>query len=883
MHAPSSTFSEEMFLPRPSDLASTHLPTSSDGDVLAWDVDNQLLGDSPTVDIEEWAQAVVRATAASEWGIKPLSHQRGVIETDESEVWLQFMCPNIMDYHVHLESAEKGVEYFGYSLLYLQEDIVTAYLRLPGPGVYIARLYAAPCYVKPGTEGLGCKLAMMYTIHAAGAVVHLPFSTTFDGLWGMTPQLFDTGCRVLSTKGAEVTAIDGRLCLDFRLPVEAIFPNLVWFCKAREEDKNLDGFVYAEREGRLARIHLLCPDPGEYILLFQMPIEGTTIGRERGEQLAYARFFITCQSPATTSEGTPSFPHFEHCLCGPLESIASYGLWLPEQLGSTLYAKQGTCQFLLRQERPVNIIHDIEGEGGTKHREAGRWIFSERNGYDVTYNIRVSEPGRYRITLSAGEYDTSEMEIVVVLMFDTCDAFTGDLYPPCETIWGVEPLFHELGLCSDMEEKSQLPIHKGQAELSIRAPNGVTLLPKLYHANDKSMDMAEHRVVCREGQTLTFYVTLPFKGFYRLKITHEDHQVASYLLACDIPAKPCVPYEQFCNIYGLTDIFHSHGLKDLTEKEKPIRVAEKCRCIIRHSVPKGFPMHFCLVRDNRKISSCIYAERLSGEVAYHIELKKVGYYRFTCWSRFEDSKMDGLLFSYLLFCPEEEEDFEASLGAYPELSEVWGLNMHGFMYGVSVRSQHTSTIRAIEGRASLVLSHTDDVVVTYTLEHQDLTIQEAKRCLFLEHQATSLRHLSVSLPYPGRYALKLLARKDLEESSQQIGVFLVVSSDAVSGSESFPVFSDFYQGCRLVEPRFNPLSAKTEHFFQIEVPGAKRLQLWDGTGRWSALLEPQEGSDVISGMVDVGEPKELWLAGMYDPEFAHSNGGFRNLLMYEVV
>ncbi|XP_060596861.1 uncharacterized protein LOC132750828 isoform X4 [Ruditapes philippinarum] len=150
---------------------------------------------------------------AKEAGLKPITHDGAIIVTQDGSVEIRLAAEKNIQLHQMLKHALiDEATLSNYAVTRLENGEAVVNIRLPQGGEYALKLYADDA----GKEGVAPNV-LNYLIKSEGKNVNnLPFPNVSDGSLGQKPAAEALGAKALSHKGGRLTAINGRLRLEFQ-------------------------------------------------------------------------------------------------------------------------------------------------------------------------------------------------------------------------------------------------------------------------------------------------------------------------------------------------------------------------------------------------------------------------------------------------------------------------------------------------------------------------------------------------------------------------------------------------------------------------------------------------------------------------------------------
>ncbi len=853
------TWSEGWFLVEPETFLSTHLPVRN-GQI---DCADQMVA-TPITDAVHWEARVYRTPMTTAFHVVPETHHLGVIKTQTNEVHLSFQCPHALEYNAILRHLDRQQDIPEHVMMYSMKNIIHIHMRLPAQGIFLLKVFGLPLYADEGVKNAKTMPLLYYSIQAGGLQNHESYPSGSE-FWGPTSSFNDTGTKILDYHGPRLVTQDGKTCIKVLLPTAGWCPIIHSFFHINFSQKPLPNCIYGEKNGKMLAFHILCPKPGEYRFDLFLKTDA-----EHDQYDACASFLILCGSPTSSDDLFPS--HW--AIWGPNDAAGHFGLKVLDPICSTVNTIDGYCQIRLERERPLALWHELFT---ITDEEVESWptdIYAEMTDNETIYNLHISKPGIYKFVINASEFGERDYKLVGVFLIKCKKAWAGLSYPMWKGTWGINKHYTWMRLMSDNQDRSTVPVINGKTSLTFHVPSDVELFHSLSLGHDPTMDLKDACVGGRGKDSVTYVFALPEKGYYKFGLKEKSvGYIATFMLYCDVTVNEEDAFEPYWTLYGVTQHFQEYSMKILEPKHSIIQ-APGGKCTIQHKMGKIVPLFYQLLKRGEEIWQAVYAELKDKVVTYYFELPKTGSYRFSCWTQYEDGR-NVELFSYMISAIDVKE-----LEGYPKHNELWGITAFGKKHKVAAMHQESSTIKAKAGLAKLVLKTLTAVEIRPELINDKLTEEEGQRRVFTELDG-GLRTISVAVPERGRYALRIWI-KPTDAKEERIGaLFLVTSDDYLVSAISFPTHNSFYDGCRLQEPRMEPLTSGMEYFFKMKIPLAKAVRLQSEDGMWTSELIKQ-GLDMFSGMVEIGDSTDIWVTAEYDGLAPDGTEEPKNLLKYTV-
>ncbi|XP_064633943.1 uncharacterized protein LOC135491749 [Lineus longissimus] len=873
-------WNEHWFLCEAEVFVYTHLPINIDGEV---DRKTQCL-DSPMLDIAEWARTVAKTPTSCAYRIEPISHLDSIISTTSNKVkiHLRFMLP--LYFTCELRDLDNQQYFNDYVAISPVDNIVSFYIRLPTNGPFLLKIFAKVVY--PG-QAMNKEREMMfsYVINGKSSKAYEPFPKGV-AIWGITKQFIDAGFKVQGYTNTRVVAVDGKFKVEVTTPTTGHFPIEFSFTYGKHPTKNLWNCVYAERVDERIIFHLVCLKVGEYRLCIKVKYDS---GEEFTEGFNY---LVVCESkPAHLNETYP----VHRDVWGPTRQFYRQALACTDHASSTIKTKGGTCTLNVAGAVRVDLHHVIAEEDD--EHELAEWercVYA--NGHSdnhVMYVIRLPKPGRFKLKLITKSTDQLAKEpvntVMATYLIESDTEYKGTFFYKIDKIYGPTPKFKQLGLSIVDIPASLIFLENGIGKLKCIAGKPVNVYYRLQHDDIPTSDLKRFMVGESRGTNIIFHIALGKEAEYLLQILAckpeaeptEDDVVANYVLVCEKVASDIERYEPFHNLYGPTPLYAKSGIKRLDGKIAVIE-AENGYTELRFKTFDALEITHALTKEGVLKNMYCYAERYEDEIRYYFRLVETGFYRFT-------AKVEsGALLNYLIHTKSPSTETEIYFN-YPR---VWGMILHAANYGMHT-DYKSSTLRPKDGEVALRFKVDFGIIPIFKLHCHDMNTDIMQKHMFRETAPGEIM-LRLSLPKVGIYFLQVYVREtgvsrytpgaDGRESDDHklIGIFLVDCQSPTSEPWNFPTWSNIYDGCQIVSPKSERLDAHMAHTFQLRVPEANEVKVWDPDSDWKVIFANSE-ANLWNVTTNVGDPKILWVSAQYraDSHLAQK-GHTRDLLRYKV-
>ena len=218
---------EWYFLSEPRSFGLTHLPM--EGDTL---LQKEQYSPKPYT-AEKLVSMALVSPQASVYGIRAISHQQSVIDTNKGHVVIQYECGFplhqylVVTRHETFENEIRTQRVQGQACLVSETHKHAIIARFSSTGKYRIRVFGS---IKTGHQLLETSEALFdYMIHNTG--VYFPgFPQELqNNTLGATAKFKDAGFKILRPKEGIVTTDTGEVRIEVKFPTAAILPNLFAF------------------------------------------------------------------------------------------------------------------------------------------------------------------------------------------------------------------------------------------------------------------------------------------------------------------------------------------------------------------------------------------------------------------------------------------------------------------------------------------------------------------------------------------------------------------------------------------------------------------------------------------------------------------------------
>ena len=352
--------------------------------------------ENPITDPKQWAEMALMSPQAVQYGIKPLTHPKNLIETSTGEVIIQYTCGFPFNQYIKVAKISKNATTRtvseGDSLdrlvaLFTSSNTCTIMTRFTEPGTYEVELWAN---IENGHAALkATEKVLHYSITNTGRAKPLPRER--DNQWGASRNFLDAGYLIVYPKSAIIKTSNGVAMIQVKLPTKGICPNMLRLYHSDKQGKvtRCDDYVNAEQRGNMATYFVQCPEVGEYKLevcaKYDTKTEGLSVG---------AGFLIQCDTPAQNSIKFGN----KSRLLGTNEHFHDLG-FVTSAKSTTIHVRNGTARLRVKTTQPAEIFATLNKLGS----DSSEQLRGTQEGDLITFNINPTEKGLYAFELYASK------------------------------------------------------------------------------------------------------------------------------------------------------------------------------------------------------------------------------------------------------------------------------------------------------------------------------------------------------------------------------------------------------------------------------------------------------------------------------------------------
>ena len=376
--------------------------------------------DQPVTDFDAWERKPRLSPTCGIVGLEPVSHREGVVYTADNQVNIRLKSK----LKTHLwavmkrrdtQNSKKMDEYVWISN---NGADIEVFARFPGKGMYSLTIFGRPFKLEALPEDHNdIWIRIDYTIVAEGDICRKPFPKGTKEL-GPSLDSLDIGFVVLHPDESVLQTENAQTHVILKLPKYDLVP--IQAVLDGTENRGLDPsrLVYLERSENVCIIHVVCPGPGEYLLKIHIPKSGTLLH-------TVASYLIQCneQRPPPAI-----FPPESRRLYGPNQRFFEHGVKVLHPASSTIFAANGECKIITRQDHAIERFHRLFDNNG--NQIDARHVYEETSGDIVTYHLRVSDPGMFKLRICIREPGTDEWgPFAANFLIVAPKAYSGNLFP----------------------------------------------------------------------------------------------------------------------------------------------------------------------------------------------------------------------------------------------------------------------------------------------------------------------------------------------------------------------------------------------------------------------------------------------------------------------
>ncbi|XP_070531651.1 kyphoscoliosis peptidase-like isoform X2 [Ptychodera flava] len=508
-------WNEYYFISDPEMFASKHFPIDKGSGQGA---PNEQYLKKPFSDLNVWSDVPMRDCAYYAFNMQTLSHNQGVIETNENEISVKVQCPytqnlrfwtRLTDLNEKNTIPRAGRKHSNHVISYRNGDTVTCKVRFPHAGDFTLIVGVTPNNTSEDMKSMS-QWVLSYTIKSRGNTpsAAFPSGAAYD-IWGANDEFHIKGFRVIGQEEPIIVSNTGKAELELQLPDERqqLLAELISFSGGQYE---VEGHVCGEKTNKKVKYHVILPYEGEYRFTVMAKL------RDDGNYWHGANFMIRNSKAAVIDE---KFPH-SRSLWGPGEEF--YKLDVKYSGSSKIIATDGSCQIKFSKNSDVVFLFHLE-KNGEKYSEATKFVFADSatDGSEFIFHARLPEKGYYKFKLFAKNRNVEgSYSGVGHWLLEAHAPWKGEFYPSANGSWGATNHFIDLGLQLVEHKSSVIVANNGTCVITIKAPEPITTTPYLLK-NDSRLPEEEKKnclTITSNDTSISYSIKLPESGFYKLEL-----------------------------------------------------------------------------------------------------------------------------------------------------------------------------------------------------------------------------------------------------------------------------------------------------------------------------------------------------------------------------
>lgn len=362
----------------------------------------------------------------------------------------------------------------------------------------------------------------------------------FENMPHMKPQFFKYGLEFVSHRTAVVYG-RGEINIRLRYPAHRLVVAFNFTIQKENGDEEYRGvklnrYGMQESVGGVASFRLRLPEKGSYILYIYAK-EDTPENKDN----VYAQVceFKIVQEEVNAPQPEP-FPPCAYLNWGPGAAFFRYGLATYQQT-ATVLTRDGKAELQFRIPKTMQFMAKLKNNRSSDSELEG-YCMNRIVGNTAYFNITAPGRGEYGLEIYANDPSTEGTTLFHVAQYlIECneDVKAVPLPKLPGGYLGAQPKFNEFGLNTLSHHDPVIHLEKNSVEIQFATAQEMRVTANLIDA-ETDKDFPEYVFTQTQGSVVSFVVTLPAVGFYKLQLysipTSDTSQqlpgVYNYLINC---------------------------------------------------------------------------------------------------------------------------------------------------------------------------------------------------------------------------------------------------------------------------------------------------------------------------------------------------------------
>ena len=521
------------------------------------------------------------------------------------------------------------------------------------------------------------------------------------------------------------------------------------FCHNSDLSKNLTSCLYPESSTRSVKVHMICPNPGQYKL--------TVFAEDKGNVLEYGGCFLV-DSSSHSSIPLQEFPSTDFNHWGPQEIFLGKGLKSYPLALLCSRRENGEGELVMRCPQDAykssNFMYDIVKDGAKANDCVMTKAVFGKDCTNVSFFFRLDKTGFYIFKLWETREGSDTYDLAGVWLVRCDKAYKGNLFQTFNHIYGPNSLFYNLDLELVSPMASYIEALNGECNLVMKCKRAtydkLDIFVETVSGNTRNTraQPTEHSILAeaifsKEFVIMSFSFRLVEQGLTAVQLwtKSKDSKDEKYYSAGEwlVDCRNAYTGQLFpkCNeIYGPNRLFNDLGLELVSPMNSHImtqageaKLVVQCNC---RAYRKLQMLHVAIFGEEI-VENCIQADAtFEGDkvtVSYNLRLVRHGFTTMRLWANTDGSEN---FYSAGVWLVECQKPYKGNL--FPDSNTVQGPNFTFFSMGLELVSPKSSRLEMEKGKGKLVIkcSRTayEKLEIYSKANSDDFSVTNSKEILF---------------------------------------------------------------------------------------------------------------------------------------------------------